>query len=111
MQKLHFPNSSTRTTSIGELVHSDVCGPMEEQSPGRARYFVLFKDDFSGWTEVRFIKTKDEVFGLFQQLTAIFKTQYNCNIRTLRTDNGGEFKGKDFEEWLAVMGTCTSINL
>ena len=32
----------TRATRIGELVHSDVEGPMASDSIGHARYYVLF---------------------------------------------------------------------
>lgn len=30
-----------------ELIHSDVCGPMEETSIGDSRYFALFIVDYS----------------------------------------------------------------
>ena len=104
MQRSHFPNTGTRATNIGDLIHTDVCGPMETMSLGKARYFVLFKDDFSGWCEVKFLQNKSEVFHHFQLFTAALQTQHKCIFRTLRSDNGGEYVGKDFEEWLAQKG-------
>lgn len=46
--KMHqqTPNRDTKTTYIGEIILTDLCGPMEEKSLGGSEYFVLFKDDF-----------------------------------------------------------------
>jgi hypothetical protein len=41
-----------KTTKPGQLIHSDVCGPMQVNSLGGKRYFVIFKDDFSNYTYV-----------------------------------------------------------
>jgi hypothetical protein len=36
-----------RTTHIGQLIDSDVCGPMSTSSVGGARYYVSFTDNYS----------------------------------------------------------------
>ena len=59
--KMHvqaFPTGRTRGKNLGALIHSDVNGPMEKMLPGQARYFVIFKDNFSGWCLVHFIRNK-----------------------------------------------------
>ena len=38
-----------RHYQVGEFFHSDVCGPMQVDSLGGARYFINFKDDTSGY--------------------------------------------------------------
>ena len=53
-------------TKPGEFIHSDVCGPMSETSPGGARYFVTFIDDASGFRYVYFLKHKSDVQGASQ---------------------------------------------
>ena len=45
---------------MGELIHSDVYGPMLEVSIGGARYFCTFKDDFSHYGRVYFLRDKNE---------------------------------------------------
>jgi hypothetical protein len=46
--KIPFPKASqSNSTNILELVHSDVCGPMQTAYLGGAKYFKLFIDDFS----------------------------------------------------------------
>lgn len=38
------PLATLKNVSVGEVTHSDVCGPMEETSIGGAKYTILFKD-------------------------------------------------------------------
>jgi len=85
-----FPTGRTRGKSLGSLIPSDVNGPMETMSPGQSRYFVIFKDDYSSWSVVHFIRNKSEVPDLFRKFVASFKTQYNAVVQVLRSDNGGE---------------------
>lgn len=41
-----YKPSVHNTITVGELIVSDVCGPMQEASIGDARYFLIFKDQF-----------------------------------------------------------------
>lgn len=95
-----FPTDGrTRATRIGELIHSDVCGPMSVPSPGGARFYVLFKDDYSGFRKVNFIKNKSDVFDCFTQFVSQLNNETVHRVKTLRSDNGGEYDGKEFESW------------
>lgn len=62
--RLEFKSSDNWASQPGELVHSDVCGPMQQDSIGGSRYFLLFKDDFSHFRVVYFMKEKSEVSGI-----------------------------------------------
>ena len=86
-----------------ELVHSDVCGPMDESIGGK-RYFVSFIDDFSRCCAVYFLKNKSEVFEKFKEFEATVTNECEQNIGTLRTDNGGEYMSKEFEAYLKSKG-------
>lgn len=54
----------------GEKIHSDVCGPMPKMSVGQKRYFVLFKDDATGYRRVRFLRHKSDVLSEFIKFKA-----------------------------------------
>lgn len=54
--RLPFKITGTSAKSPGNLIHTDTCGPMQETSIGGSRYFVLFKDDYSHYRTVFFIK-------------------------------------------------------
>lgn len=56
-----FKKRKEKSSSCGEIIHADVCGPMEEASHGGSRYFLLLKDDFSHYRHVYFLKQKSEV--------------------------------------------------
>jgi hypothetical protein len=48
-----------------EIVHSDICGPMQTPSIGGNTYFLTFIDDFSRKTWIYFLKHKSGAFGCF----------------------------------------------
>jgi len=47
--RLPFKSSSREKPESGELIHSDVCGRMSQESVGGANYFVSFKDDCTAY--------------------------------------------------------------
>lgn len=87
-----------------ELVHSDVCGPLQVESIGGSRYFVTFIDDYSRCVSVYFIKHKAEVFEKFKLFEAMVTKECGEPIMKLRTDNGGEYMSKDFQAYLTLNG-------
>ena len=100
-----FPtNGRNRATRLGGLIHSDVCGPMQNKSQGGARYFVTFKDDFTGHGVIHFLRSKAEVFSRFKEYAAKIKSETGREIDILRTDNGGEYTSVEFESWLRANG-------
>lgn len=86
--------STTKTKSIGELIHADLCGPLEEVSLGGSKYFLLLKDDFSHYRTVFFLREKNQVFSKLKIFLAKIKNQ-GIIVKTIRTDNGSEFVNKD----------------
>lgn len=102
--RLQFQPSSSNTQGILELIHSDVCGPMENISIGGSRYYVLFVDDYSKMAFVYFMKSKCEVFKFFKEFQSMVEKQTERKIKILRTDNGGEFCSQDFERYLKQAG-------
>ena len=87
-----------------ELVHSDVCGPLQVESIGGSRYSVTFIDDYSRCVSVFFIKHKTEVFEKFKIFEAMVTKECGEPITKLRTDNGGEYMSKDFQAYLTSKG-------
>jgi transposase InsO family protein len=65
-------------------------------SLGGYLYYIIFIDDYSRKTCLYLLKTKDEVFSKFQEFKAEIENLMNKNIKTLRTNNGGEYTSKEF---------------
>ena len=85
-----FQSRSYRATKPGEIIHADVCGPMEESSLRGMRYFVCFKDDFSKYRRVYFMVLKSEVVDKLKQFLAEVAVAGH-SVKTLMTDGGAEF--------------------
>lgn len=62
-------------------------------------YYVLFIDDFSWKTSIFFLKIKNETFGKFQEFKALVENQTSRKIRTLRSENGGEYTSQEFDDF------------
>ena len=96
--KKTFPMSEKKAKGILEIVHSNVCRPMSCISLRGYVYYVSFIDDFSRKTWRYLLKWKNKVFNKFKKFKALVENQNERKIKTLRSDNGGEFTSKEFKE-------------
>jgi transposase InsO family protein len=83
-----------------DLVHTDVMGPMQTKTPGGCTYVVTFIDDYSRHVTVHFMKAKSEVLSKFKIFKAAMENATGKTIKRLRSDNGGEYTGRQFKEYL-----------
>ncbi|GJX87625.1 retrovirus-related pol polyprotein from transposon TNT 1-94 [Tanacetum coccineum] len=101
--RLKFKTSNSRSVYVLELVHSDVW-----QAPvlslGGAKYFVSFIDDYSRRCWVYPIKKKSDVFEVFKVYKARVELDSGKKIKCLRTDNGGEYTGDEFDTFCRQEG-------
>lgn len=102
--RLPFTHVGSRNTEVLNTIHTDICGPMECNSIGGSRYFVLFVDDFSRMTAIYFLKNKSDALEKFKEYKAVAENQTNRKIKILRSDNGGEFCNAEFSIYLKKMG-------
>lgn len=102
--RLPFNNKGHRASGLLELVHADICGPMETISVGGSRYFLLCIDDYSRMSFVYFLKNKDQALDSFKNFKSLVENQTKTKVKILRTDNGGEFCGREFESFLSKNG-------
>ena len=103
--KSAFPSAGgRRATEILELVHTDVCGKLDTKSLSGCEYFLTFIDDKSRFAWVYVLKQKSEVFSKFVEWKTMIEKATGKSVKTLRTDNGGEYIAKDFEQYLKVNG-------
>ena len=84
--------------------NSDVCGKVNAKSFGRAEYLLTFIDDKTRYAWVYMLKTKDQVFKRFLEWKAMVENASGRKLKVLRSDNGGEYTGKEFEEYLKSEG-------
>lgn len=102
--RLPFRSSERGKYQAGDVVYSDVCGPIEKPSISGKRYFVLFKDGATSYRHVYFLKHKSEVLECFIKYNAIVKNQFNHDVHILHTDNGREYVNHEFKNFLTQKG-------
>lgn len=87
-----------------EIIHSDVCGPMEVKTYNGYRYFVTFTDDYTHFTLAYLMARKSEVIEKFQEFKALVEGHFGRSISKLRCDNGGEYIGNEFKDFCKENG-------
>ena len=97
-----FPLHTHQSKQPLELVHSDLCGPLQTSSITGNNYFITFIDDYTRFTIVYFLKSKSEAFKAFTSYKALVENQSQFKIKIIRTDNGGEYCSK---EWIFFCNT------
>ena len=97
-----------KTQRFGELVHSDLCGPLPESVCRKYTYAICFVDDYTSYTGIAFLKTKSpgEVLSALQAFEkSVRRYLPRDHIEEWHTDNGGEFTSnntRDFCEEIAI---------
>ncbi|KAK1434246.1 hypothetical protein QVD17_11166 [Tagetes erecta] len=96
--------SNFRAEKILELLYADVCGPITPKTHGGNQYFLLVVDDYSRYMWVFLMKTKDQVSSLLIDLIKKLENEKGKKVKSLRTDNGGEFVSHVLENYLRMKG-------
>ena len=88
-----------RSTELLQLVHFDICELNGQLTRGGKRYFITFIDDYSRYTYVYLMRTKDEAFDKFKQYKSEVENQKDRKIKMLRSDRGGEYFPDSFNKF------------
>nr|GFB06959.1 ribonuclease H-like domain-containing protein [Tanacetum cinerariifolium] len=59
-KKTHKPKSKDTNQEKLYLLHMDLCGPMRVESVNEKKYVLVIVDDYSRFTWVKFLRSKDE---------------------------------------------------
>ncbi|GJW25458.1 retrovirus-related pol polyprotein from transposon TNT 1-94 [Tanacetum coccineum] len=71
----------------------DLCGPLRVQSINGKKYILVIVDDYSRFTWVKFLRSKDETPAFVINWLKQLQVGLNKTVRFVRTDNGTEFNG------------------
>ncbi|KAL0405833.1 UNVERIFIED_CONTAM: hypothetical protein Slati_3897200 [Sesamum latifolium] len=104
MTKKPFVGQSTLASGLLDLIHSDVCGPLNTQARGEFSYFITFTNDHSRYCYVYLMRYKSEAFGRFKEFRLEVENQTGHKIKTLRSDEGGEYLSGEFLDYLKRNG-------
>ncbi|GJT17618.1 retrovirus-related pol polyprotein from transposon TNT 1-94, partial [Tanacetum coccineum] len=87
----HKPKSKDTNQEKLYLLHMDLCGPMHVASINRKKYILIIVDDYSWFTWVKFLTSKDEAPDFIIKFLKMIQVRLNTPVRNIRTYNGTEF--------------------
>ncbi|GJY61319.1 retrovirus-related pol polyprotein from transposon TNT 1-94 [Tanacetum coccineum] len=87
-----------------QMLHMDLCGPMRVESINKKRYILVIVDDYSRFTWVKFLRTKDEAPEIIIKILKQAQVSLNATVRYLRTDNGTEFLNQTLRNYTEEVG-------
>jgi hypothetical protein len=101
----------TRATAFGQEVHSDLWGPAPVTTKAGKRYYITFTDDMTRLTHLYLLRSKDEASSAYKEYEMWCDTQLNARVKTLHSDRGGEYLGKEFTVYLKSKGTAQKLTV
>ncbi|KAK1687097.1 hypothetical protein QYE76_047945 [Lolium multiflorum] len=100
LKKKHPIKSIVTTSRPLELLHLDLFGPSHYDTLGGSKYGLVIVDDYSRYSWVFLLKSKDETHREFITFAKKAQRTYESEIKTIRTDNGTEFKNYTMQEFV-----------
>lgn len=100
-----FPkNTSYRASRPLELIHGDLCGPISPSTAAKKRYIFVLIDDHSCYMLSILLTEKSETFEKFKRFKALVEQETGTNIKTFRTNKGGEFVSQELQSFCEKQG-------
>ncbi|KAA0040307.1 gag/pol protein [Cucumis melo var. makuwa] len=110
MTKRSFTGKGLQAKTPLELIHSNLCEPMNVKARGGYEYFINFIDDYSRYGHVYLIQNKSDSFEKFKEYKAEVENESGKKIKTLRSDRGGEYMDLRFQDYLIEHGIQSQLS-
>lgn len=94
-----------------ELIHSDICGPVNVKTRHGAVYFLTFIDDYSRYGYVYLLSYRHEALNMFKRFIAEVETKLDQKVKTLRTDRGREYLSDMFKGFCEEKGIQRQLTI
>jgi transposase InsO family protein len=91
--------NTVMTEHPGQLLHMDTVGPSRVRSMGGKWYILVNVDDYSRYSWVFFLESKDQVFEHFWLLALRLNNEHPNCLKAIRSDNVTEFRNASFDEF------------
>jgi hypothetical protein len=102
--KPSYQKLKDESLSFMERIQGDICGPIHPLS-GPLRYFMVLIDASARWSHVCLLSTRNHAFAkLIAQIIHLRANFLENRIKSIRTDNAGEFTSKAFNDYCLALG-------
>ncbi|GJS15053.1 retrovirus-related pol polyprotein from transposon TNT 1-94 [Tanacetum coccineum] len=82
----------------------DLCGPMCVKSINGKKYILVIFDDYSRFTWVKFLRSKDEALEFIIKFLKMIQVSLNATIRNIHTDNGTKVVNQTLRSYYKDVG-------
>jgi transposase InsO family protein len=82
----------------------DAVGSSRVRSMGDKWYVLVIVDNYSRYSWVFFLESKDEVFEHFWSLALRLKNEHPNCLKAIRSDNGTKFRNASFDQFCFELG-------
>ncbi|GKB90310.1 retrovirus-related pol polyprotein from transposon TNT 1-94, partial [Tanacetum coccineum] len=100
----HKPKLENTNMKVLNTLHMDLCGPMRVQTINGKKYILVIVDDYSQFTWVKFLRSKDETPAVVIKFLKQIQVGLNKIVRYVRTNNGTVFVNKDLTDYYERVG-------
>ncbi|GJX21728.1 retrovirus-related pol polyprotein from transposon TNT 1-94 [Tanacetum coccineum] len=107
----HPPKLVPSDHSKLELLHMDLCGKMRVASINGKRYILVIVDDYSRYTWVYFLRSKDETPEIIKKFITQAQLNYKAKVCKIRTNNGIEFKNMTLKAHYEKLGIMKQFSI
>lgn len=101
--KSHLPEAKRPL----EIVHTDVCGPIQTETHDNKKYFVTFLDDFTHYCQAALVSSKSEVAEVTKQFILEVENVQNVKVSKIKCDGGSEYL--KLRNWAKSRGTILDV--
>jgi len=102
--KLNFKNSESKSKKPFDLIHIDIWGKFPITTHNGFSFFLTIVEDFSRTTWTYLMNNKSMVYHCVNKFIKMVKTNYETNIKVIRSDNGQEFRSTNFRKLISDLG-------
>nr|GFB58615.1 putative ribonuclease H-like domain-containing protein [Tanacetum cinerariifolium] len=102
--------ASCRTKPVSSVdqplfrLHMDLFGPTFIKILNKKSYCLVITDDYSRFTLVFFLATKDETCPVLKTFITGLENQISLIIKVIKSDNGTEFKNSELNQFCRLKG-------
>ncbi|GKB18376.1 putative ribonuclease H-like domain-containing protein, partial [Tanacetum coccineum] len=93
------------------MLHMDLFSPINVKSLMKKSYCLVVTDDFSRFSYVFFLATKDETSRILKTFITEIENQLDHKVKVIRCDNGTEFKNSIMNQFCEMKGIKREFNV
>nr|GEV72608.1 hypothetical protein [Tanacetum cinerariifolium] len=98
-KRTHKPKSEDFIQEKLYLLHMDLCSPMRIESINGMKYVLVIVDDYSQFTWVKFLRSKDETPEFVIKFLKMIQVRLHTTVINICTDNGTEFVNQTLKSY------------